>query len=46
MLDYIDRDWGSGEIARRFAPSRQDDPTFRQWMGWVGSSGSVRAQPP
>ncbi len=33
MLDYIDRDWGSGEIARRFAPSRQDDPTFRQWMG-------------
>jgi class 3 adenylate cyclase len=33
MLDYIDRDWGSGEIARRFAPSRQDDPTFGQWMG-------------
>jgi class 3 adenylate cyclase len=33
MLDYIDRDWGSGGIARRFAPSRQDDPTFRQWMG-------------
>ena len=33
MLDYIDRDWGSGGIARRFAPSRQDDPAFRQWMG-------------
>ncbi len=33
MLDYIDRDWGSGRIAQRFAPSRQDDPAFRQWMG-------------
>jgi pimeloyl-ACP methyl ester carboxylesterase len=33
MLDYIDRDWGSGTIARRFAPSRQDDPAFQQWMG-------------
>ena len=33
MLDYIDRDWGSGAIARRFAPSRQDDPAFQQWMG-------------
>jgi pimeloyl-ACP methyl ester carboxylesterase/class 3 adenylate cyclase len=33
MLDYIDQDWGSGGIARRFAPSRQDDPAFRQWMG-------------
>jgi hypothetical protein len=33
MLDYFDRDWGSGGIVRRFAPSRQDDPAFRQWMG-------------
>ena len=33
MLDYIDRDWGSGAISRRFAPSRQDDPAFQQWMG-------------
>ena len=33
MLDYIDRDWGSGATSRRFAPSRQDDPAFQQWMG-------------
>jgi pimeloyl-ACP methyl ester carboxylesterase/class 3 adenylate cyclase len=33
MLDYIDKDWGSGVTAGRFAPSRRDDPTFQQWMG-------------
>jgi pimeloyl-ACP methyl ester carboxylesterase/class 3 adenylate cyclase len=33
MLDYIDRDWGSGVTAGRFAPSRRDDPVFEQWMG-------------
>jgi pimeloyl-ACP methyl ester carboxylesterase len=33
MLDYIDKGWGSGAISRLFAPSRQDDPVFQQWMG-------------
>jgi pimeloyl-ACP methyl ester carboxylesterase/class 3 adenylate cyclase len=33
MLDYIDKDWGSGVTAGRFAPSRRDDPVFEQWMG-------------
>jgi class 3 adenylate cyclase/esterase/lipase len=33
MLDYIDKDWGSGVTAGRFAPSRRDDPAFQQWMG-------------
>ena len=43
MLDYIDRDWGSGGIARRFAPSRQDDPAFRQWMGGFERLGASPA---
>jgi pimeloyl-ACP methyl ester carboxylesterase len=33
MLDYIDKDWGSGATSGRFAPSRRDDPAFQQWMG-------------
>jgi pimeloyl-ACP methyl ester carboxylesterase/class 3 adenylate cyclase len=33
MLDYIDKDWGSGVTAGRFAPSRRNDPAFQQWMG-------------
>jgi class 3 adenylate cyclase/esterase/lipase len=33
MLDYIDKDWGSGATSGRFAPSRRDDPVFQQWMG-------------
>jgi class 3 adenylate cyclase/esterase/lipase len=32
-LDYMDRDWGSGGTSRQFAPSRQGDPAFQQWMG-------------
>jgi len=43
MLDYIDRDWGSGGIARRFAPSRQDDPAFRLWMGGFERLGASPA---
>jgi pimeloyl-ACP methyl ester carboxylesterase/class 3 adenylate cyclase len=33
MLDYIDKDWGSGVTAGRFAPSRRNDPAFQQWIG-------------
>lgn len=33
LLDYIDNHWGSGASLPMFAPSRQDDPTFRKWWG-------------
>jgi class 3 adenylate cyclase len=33
MLDYIEHDWGAGASVESFAPSRQNDPAFRQWWG-------------
>ncbi|WP_445221511.1 adenylate/guanylate cyclase domain-containing protein [Bradyrhizobium sp. Pa8] len=31
VLDYIDRNWGSGGSVARFAPSRVNDAAFKRW---------------
>ncbi len=31
FIEYVDRDWGTGASLPRFAPSRQNDATFRDW---------------
>ena len=31
IFEMTEREWGTGELAGVFAPSRGDDPTFRQW---------------
>jgi class 3 adenylate cyclase len=33
LLGYIDQGWGSGESLPYFAPSRQNDPVFKNWWG-------------
>jgi pimeloyl-ACP methyl ester carboxylesterase/class 3 adenylate cyclase len=33
LLEYIDRDWGTGKNLPMFAPSRQDDAVFKRWWG-------------
>jgi pimeloyl-ACP methyl ester carboxylesterase/class 3 adenylate cyclase len=33
LLEYIDRDWGTGKNLPMFAPSRQDDAVFQRWWG-------------
>jgi class 3 adenylate cyclase len=33
IFDYIERDWGSGGSVARFAPSRENDLTFKRWWG-------------
>jgi class 3 adenylate cyclase len=34
LVDRLDRNWGTGESLRDFAPSRVSDEQFRQW--WAG----------
>ncbi len=47
LFDYIDTSWGSGESIPQFAPSKQDDPAFKQWWGKFerlgASPGAVKA---
>lgn len=33
LIDYMDRDWGTGKSLPMFAPSRRDDKAFQQWWG-------------
>lgn len=46
FLAYIERDWGTGGSLPKFAPSRANDPAFRQWWGRferLGASPSAAA---
>jgi class 3 adenylate cyclase len=47
LIQYIDKDWGSGQSLPMFAPSRKDDPAFQQWWGRFerlgASPGAVKA---
>jgi len=46
FFQYIDNDWGRGESLIMFAPTMENDPTFKQWWGKFerlgGSPGSVK----
>ncbi|MBC8442070.1 MAG: adenylate/guanylate cyclase domain-containing protein [Deltaproteobacteria bacterium] len=46
FFQYIDNDWGRGESLMMFAPTMENDPTFKQWWGKFerlgGSPGSVK----
>ncbi|UCC57118.1 MAG: adenylate/guanylate cyclase domain-containing protein [Gammaproteobacteria bacterium] len=33
LMQYVDRDWGSGQSLPMFAPGRKDDLAFQQWWG-------------
>ena len=33
FYSYIESEWGSGNTLTRFAPSRVNDPTFKEWWG-------------
>ena len=47
LVYYVDHDWGSGQSLAMFAPSRKDDPAYRQWWGRFerlgASPGAVKA---
>ncbi|MEJ7789924.1 MAG: adenylate/guanylate cyclase domain-containing protein, partial [Thermoleophilaceae bacterium] len=45
-LDWLEGQWGQGGIALGLAPSRADDPAFREWAGrmerYAASPGTIR----